>query len=708
MLTKRTHILLINRLGSLGPTVTFSVLLLFVLLISSPVYAQTSVSGTISANETWTVENSPYTVTGHVTVASGVTLTIEPGVTVKFDAGKVLEIEGELIAQGTSSDKITFTSSAASPAAGDWGYIKFEDSSTDAAFDNNGNYSSGSILEHCTVEYGGAVGMEQDTANIKSDDASPFINNCTIQHSRGNGVYISPGSAYKFTNNTLAGNSVYGVKISGDTDGLNSHTPTISGNTVINNGVQNGDGGGIYVYGGDNLGGSGNGYTFDVINNTLNGNLGDGVIQAYGENFTISQNEVTENTTTGILAIGYGNATIEDNLVKDGNGTSWGMGMQVKGKSNAVITVSNNKIIDNIRSGSEHGGTGIFAQTEDSSSITIDNNIIQGNDSTNSNSFGKYGAALLLIASNDNLYVTNNTISGNIGASAINSTCYDWRHYSVSQLDEVCWNRAQNYPQTANISNNNFINNYTTYLLTNLHEYGSDNLNAENNWWGTTNSLDIQTNIIDWNDYASLGVINYATILTTPNTTAPPSPPSGVAVQTGPTSIAFTWTANPESDITGYKLHYDTDAAGYPYANSVDVGNVTSYTLTNLSMGTTYYSAISAYDGDGNESWVSSNNTSSTISPTLVFTTQPGGGILGSNMDPQPVVTIQDDQGNTITNLTADITVSITSGTEADTYGSTLTGTTTVAVVNGVATFTDLRVDQISTVYTLTPLPAQV
>ena len=58
-----------------------------------------------------------------MTVASGMTLTIEPGVTVKFDSGKVLEVEGMLVARGTSSDKITFTSSAASPAAGDWGYI---------------------------------------------------------------------------------------------------------------------------------------------------------------------------------------------------------------------------------------------------------------------------------------------------------------------------------------------------------------------------------------------------------------------------------------------------------------------------------------------------------------------------------------------------------------------------------------------------------
>ena len=96
---------------------------------------------------------------------------------------------------------------------------------------------------------------------------------------------------------------------------------------------------------------------------------------------------------------------------------------------------------------------------------------------------------------------------------------------------------------------------------------------------------------IRWNDDAALQQVGYTPFLTAPNTTAPPAPPTNLAAQTGATSIAFSWDANAESDITGYKLHYDTDAAGYPYANSVDVSNVTSYTLASLTQGSTYIRA---------------------------------------------------------------------------------------------------------------------
>src|SRR5207248_1080840 len=104
---------------------------IFIFSISS-VCGQTNVSGFISANTTWNLSGSPYIVVGNALLSQGYKLTINPGVVVKFDSAKTLQIDGELIALGTNSERITFTSNKSIPKAGDWGEIHFADSCTDA------------------------------------------------------------------------------------------------------------------------------------------------------------------------------------------------------------------------------------------------------------------------------------------------------------------------------------------------------------------------------------------------------------------------------------------------------------------------------------------------------------------------------------------------------------------------------------------------
>lgn len=58
----------------------------------------TDLCGQISG--TLTLAGSPYIVTCNVLILDGETLTIEAGVVIKFDLGKILEVAGTLIAEG--------------------------------------------------------------------------------------------------------------------------------------------------------------------------------------------------------------------------------------------------------------------------------------------------------------------------------------------------------------------------------------------------------------------------------------------------------------------------------------------------------------------------------------------------------------------------------------------------------------------------------
>lgn len=75
-------------------------------------------------------------------------------------------------------------------------------------------------------------------------------------------------------------------------------------------------------------------------------------------------------------------------------------------------------------------------------------------------------------------------------------------------------------------------------------------------------------------------------------------------------SVSLMWDQNGEADLAGYKVHVGT--LSRTYAQSIDVGHVTTFTVSNLADGETYFFAVTAYDIMANESSFSNEVSSST------------------------------------------------------------------------------------------------
>jgi len=84
------------------------------------------------------------------------------------------------------------------------------------------------------------------------------------------------------------------------------------------------------------------------------------------------------------------------------------------------------------------------------------------------------------------------------------------------------------------------------------------------------------------------------------------------------------------TDLAGYKVY--TGISSGNYTQNIDVGNVTSYTATNLSAGTTYYFAVTAYDTSGNQSSFS-NEINRTVTEISYYCDKDKDGYINTTVD---------------------------------------------------------------------------
>jgi hypothetical protein len=144
-------------------------------------------------------------------------------------------------------------------------------------------------------------------------------------------------------------------------------------------------------------------------------------------------------------------------------------------------------------------------------------------------------------------------------------------------------------------------------------------------------------------------------------------------------SVTLNWDPVPDPDRAGYRIYYGTTSGTYP--TNVDAGNVTSYTINNLTDCTIYFFAVKAYDTAGNLSTAFSNELSGMAKPTVASASPTSASqnsanlnltLTGTNFRTGATVTFS-GTGITVnsvsvgscTSLTANVTIALTAATGA-------------------------------------------
>jgi RHS repeat-associated protein len=214
-------------------------------------FAQQHVALTLTSNTTL-VSTQVYEISGTLTVSSGVTLTIQPGTVIKFDAGAGMMMQpgSTLIANGTLAQPIYFTSindnsvggstGTTPPAPGDWNTISI-----------NGANSS---FKYVQIQYGGGPANPNYQAEMIATGGACTITiaNSILAYSYYIGLntgYLGGGDTVTVTNSTFygiedrainafGGSTVHVVNstFDGNAYGLLSHGGNIDvANSVISN-----------------------------------------------------------------------------------------------------------------------------------------------------------------------------------------------------------------------------------------------------------------------------------------------------------------------------------------------------------------------------------------------------------------------------------------------------------------------------------------
>lgn len=580
--------------------------------------ADTQVGGAYRGTTKWSRSDSPYVAVQNVEVPAGATLTIEPGVEIRF-ADHAFIVRGTLIARATKDAPILITSkNADSPAPQDWGLMQFE------------KPSSGSIMEHVVVEYGHGLFL---------NGAAPEISHCTIRYhrkERGGGVYAygcKPVIRDSVISNNIADSEGGGIRM--------AHCePLIVRNTIAHNSARFNGGGISLDYA-----------AAKIEDNTICHNFA-----AHGAGLATGETQVGQTSVSGRS---HSSPRILNNRITHNTAYYSGGGVAVRGTPEIVgNTIACNRIhlahFSQQPSNEAHierkvgagagvkvvetyggplriqrnlivGNRGAFwgaGMCFDRAAGTISENLVAGNQAT------IHGGAISILvrtpssgpAGGDHgreWNIVNNEFRGNVGG--------------VFELARARFGGEQ----SIRVSGCNLVENSGAVFVNRT----KNSIRAPDNWWGTDSEAEINQQIDDFFDNQRYGQVSFQPVDGRRIIAEMPELdeetlanfshwPKNVRAGQGfsrmpgtPPSVTVVWNSGELENPAGYRVYFSRieprferfhpiddmriPASSGEGASPVDAGNVTRTVITGLEIGQTYEFAVTAYDSEGRESAMS-------------------------------------------------------------------------------------------------------
>jgi parallel beta-helix repeat protein len=292
-----------------------------------------------------------------------------------------------------------------------------------------------------------------------------------------------------------------------------------------------------------------------------------------------------------IYASGMGN-TSANNVVNDCQiSHQSSIGLYLWGRNRGLITnnlISNSLFLDNDNGMKIDNGISLYGKN------SVEKNVFK-----NQGLFSGYGIQIGQdsVEVKDNIIWRNQTgielrdaqqcvLSNNSLYENITAVTIDQNSNSNKLLHNTLSENSQKSVQFFAYDNITYQNNnhFAPDIIKNSVYNGTTHtIEADLNYWGTTNDTEIQEMIQDKFDNPSLGELIYQPIMELPDIECPVSPPMNVFKQLIGNTIKVTWTANKESDLQAYRIYYG-DFKNYSFTQSIEVVGDTIAWLSDFSI----------------------------------------------------------------------------------------------------------------------------